>query len=70
MDDMGIHFGWGLTQAEVDYLIEKEWARTAEDILWRRSKLGLRLDSEQVEALTQYVKDRISGLRTPQLKAI
>ena len=40
-EDMGIDFGAGLSQREVDYLIENEWAETAEDILWRRSKLGL-----------------------------
>jgi len=41
MDDLGVDFGGGLTQAEVDYLVAKEWAREAEDILWRRSKMGL-----------------------------
>jgi glycerol-3-phosphate dehydrogenase len=40
--DLGQDFGAGLFRAEVDYLFEKEWARTAEDILWRRTKLGLR----------------------------
>jgi glycerol-3-phosphate dehydrogenase len=38
--------GGGLTEAEVDYLSACEWARTAEDVLWRRSKLGLHLDAE------------------------
>ena len=42
-DDLGERFGWDLTAREVDWLIEREWARTAEDVLWRRSKLGLRL---------------------------
>ncbi|HZW45889.1 MAG TPA: glycerol-3-phosphate dehydrogenase, partial [Microvirga sp.] len=41
MADLGEDFGAGLTAAEVDYLMRREWARTAEDILWRRSKLGL-----------------------------
>ncbi|MFE8730488.1 glycerol-3-phosphate dehydrogenase C-terminal domain-containing protein, partial [Aeromonas hydrophila] len=39
----GQHFGAGLYESEVRYLIEREWACTLEDILWRRSKLGLRL---------------------------
>jgi len=39
--DLGRDFGGGLTEAEVAYLVRHEWAQTAEDILWRRSKLGL-----------------------------
>ena len=41
--DMGEHFGSGLYEREVRYLVDKEYARSAEDILWRRSKLGLHL---------------------------
>jgi len=41
LDDLGPDFGGGLTRSEVDYLVAEEWARTADDILWRRSKLGL-----------------------------
>jgi glycerol-3-phosphate dehydrogenase len=40
-DDLGEDFGGGLTAVEVDWLVEREWARTFEDILWRRTKLGL-----------------------------
>src|SRR5690606_7657200 len=40
--DLGIDFGAGLYEAEVRHLIEKEWARDVEDILWRRTKMGLR----------------------------
>src|SRR5262245_4229945 len=43
--DLGDYFGADLYQREVDFLVETEWARTAEDILWRRTKLGLRLDA-------------------------
>jgi glycerol-3-phosphate dehydrogenase len=46
--DLGVGFGSDLTPAEVDYLRHEEWAETAEDVLWRRSKLGLELT--QVEA--------------------
>ena len=42
-EDLGKDFGAGLSECEVDYLQRSEWAETAEDILWRRSKLGLRL---------------------------
>jgi glycerol-3-phosphate dehydrogenase len=45
-DDLGRDFGAGLTEAEVTYLAQKEWAKRAEDVLWRRSKLGLRLRGE------------------------
>ena len=42
--DLGEDFGAGLTAREVRYLQAAEWAQTADDILWRRSKLGLRFD--------------------------
>lgn len=49
MKAMGEHFGAGLYTAEVKYLIEYEWARTAEDILWRRTKLGLHMTAGEIE---------------------
>ncbi len=49
--DLGRDFGSGLTAREVDYLRRSEWARTGEDILWRRTKLGLRLKKHQAEEL-------------------
>ena len=49
--DCGRHFGHGLTEREVDYLKRREWAVSAEDILWRRSKLGLRFTPAEAEAL-------------------
>ncbi|PMR72668.1 glycerol-3-phosphate dehydrogenase [Billgrantia endophytica] len=53
--DLGEAFGAGLTAAEVDYLIAHEWAVNVEDILWRRTKLGLRLTPRQMEHLTAHV---------------
>jgi glycerol-3-phosphate dehydrogenase len=53
--ELGQDFGHGLTEAEVRYLIAHEWARTADDILWRRSKLGLRFSSEEAAALTAFM---------------
>ena len=47
MADLGEDFGCGLSQAEIDYLMAHEWVQTSEDILWRRSKLGLHLTQEQ-----------------------
>lgn len=40
---MGAEYGAGFTERELDWLVTKEWARTAEDVLWRRSKLGLHM---------------------------
>lgn len=47
VDDLGRDFGAGLTQAEVTYLQTHEWAITADDILWRRTKCGLHMTAEQ-----------------------
>ncbi len=55
--DLGTDFGAGLTEREVRWLMQREWARTADDILWRRSKLGLRLDAVQRQALAAFVGD-------------
>src|SRR6185437_3473835 len=49
--DLGRDFGATLTEAEIDYLMREEWAETAADVLWRRSKLGLRLNAEQAAAV-------------------
>jgi glycerol-3-phosphate dehydrogenase len=52
---LGRNFGAGLTEREVDWLVRAEWARTAEDILWRRSKLGLRFAAGEVHALAAHL---------------
>lgn len=59
--DLGENFGSDLTQREVDYLIAYEWAETAEDIMWRRTKLGLRLDARDVRALEAYLETVKAG---------
>ncbi|WP_370280085.1 glycerol-3-phosphate dehydrogenase [Pontibacterium sp.] len=56
LDAMGTHFGHGLYSAEVDYLIDQEWASSGEDILWRRSKLGLHLSIKQRADLEHYLE--------------
>jgi glycerol-3-phosphate dehydrogenase len=55
MADLGRDFGAGLTEAELCYLIENEWARKADDILWRRTKLGLHMSQEQQRALRKHM---------------
>jgi hypothetical protein len=51
-EDLGRDFGAGLREAEVGYLVRREWAQTAEDVLWRRTKLGLRLSPEAARRST------------------
>jgi glycerol-3-phosphate dehydrogenase len=53
---LGERFGWDLTEREVRWLIAREWARTAEDVLWRRTKLGLRLSPAEVQRLDDWMR--------------
>jgi len=55
MADLGRLFGADLTEAEVRYLMAEEWAETADDVLWRRTKLGLRFTADQVSALDEWL---------------
>jgi glycerol-3-phosphate dehydrogenase len=55
LSDLGQHFGAGLYQKEVEYLMAEEWAQTVEDIISRRSKLGLRLSVEQLSRLQHFI---------------
>jgi len=52
--DLGQHFGGGLTAAEVIYLVRHEYARSADDVLWRRSKLGLHMNAAERAALAHW----------------
>ena len=56
-ENLGENFGHGLFSSEVDWLVREEWARTADDILWRRTKLGLRFTQTETEKLTRYLDD-------------
>jgi glycerol-3-phosphate dehydrogenase len=56
--DLGAHFGADLYATEVDYLVASEWARTAQDVLWRRTKLGLKVSTEDVARLEEYMRSR------------
>jgi glycerol-3-phosphate dehydrogenase len=60
MDDLGARFTDNLTGAEVRYLVEHEWAQTAEDVLWRRSKLGLKATAEERAAIDQFIASLIA----------
>ncbi len=58
--DLGRDFGAGLTEAEVEYLCREEWAQTADDIMWRRTKLGLRFSEAQRDELQAFLESRKS----------
>lgn len=54
--DLGRHFGATLYEAEVSWLMRQEWARRAEDVVWRRTKLGLRMTPDEIAMLDAYMK--------------
>jgi glycerol-3-phosphate dehydrogenase len=56
VDDLGEDFGATITAQEINWLMRHEYARTAEDIVWRRSKLGLRLSADQIAAIDTYMQ--------------
>ena len=64
--DLGRMFGADLSEREVDWLVRTEWARTADDVLWRRSKLGLRFTPAEVGALRSYFQceERVDSIST------
>lgn len=65
--DMGQNFGVGLYEIEVNYLIKHEWALTVEDIIWRRTKLGLFLSESDVNNLAGYINRQSNSKK---LKAV
>ncbi|MGB1006368.1 MAG: glycerol-3-phosphate dehydrogenase C-terminal domain-containing protein, partial [Thalassobaculaceae bacterium] len=54
VEDLGGHFGADLYARELDYMHRHEWARTGDDALWRRSKLGLRLTAAEQAAVRHW----------------
>jgi len=62
-EDLGTLFGADLTEAELRYLIRAEWAQTAEDVVWRRSKLGLRMNADEIAS----VDDAMQRIRQSQM---
>ena len=64
LSDLGEHLGGSLYTREVDYLCQEEWAVQAEDILWRRSKLGLFTTASQQAKLGSYLQ--VESARSPQ----
>jgi glycerol-3-phosphate dehydrogenase len=69
MADLGQAFGATLTEAEVRYLMSSEWACTAEDIVWRRSKLGLRLSAAEIRGIDDWISAHRAASERPLLEA-
>jgi glycerol-3-phosphate dehydrogenase len=59
LHDPGTAFGAPLTEAEVRSLVDHEWAQTAEDIIWRRSKLGLHMTPAERATLADWMRKAI-----------
>ncbi|WP_248306731.1 glycerol-3-phosphate dehydrogenase [Bosea sp. AAP35] len=59
--DLGHHFGADLYECEVRYLTRAEWATRAQDVLWRRTKLGLRLSVPEQEALEAFMAEQVAN---------
>ncbi|WP_367271446.1 glycerol-3-phosphate dehydrogenase [Sphingomonas sp.] len=60
--DLGEDFGAGLTQVEVDWMVSHEWAHSVEDVIWRRSKLGLAMTEAQIARLANYLVEKNSEI--------
>jgi glycerol-3-phosphate dehydrogenase len=67
--DLGQPFGATLTAAEVSYLMSSEWAVSAEDIVWRRSKLGLRMSPDEIATLDGWIAANRVPNESPLLEA-
>lgn len=59
--DLGEDFGATLTAQELVWLMDKEFAQTAEDVVWRRNKLGLRLSPDQIARIDTWMAERLAG---------
>lgn len=60
LNDLGYHFGHTLYAREVNYFVRHEWARSADDVLWRRTKCGLHLNDAQKQVLTDYLHQHLA----------
>ena len=69
MADLGRLFGDTLTEAEVKYLMANEWAVSADDVVWRRSKLGLRLSAAEIAALDEWMTANRASSERPLREA-
>ena len=63
LEQLGARYGGDLTDAELRYLVDREWVRSAADALWRRSKLGLRVRPGEVEAIEAVIDRAVPAMR-------
>ncbi|MGJ3265007.1 MAG: glycerol-3-phosphate dehydrogenase [Salinarimonas sp.] len=63
-EDLGRSFGATLTEREIVWLMEREYAMRADDVIWRRSKLGLRMTREEADALDAFMRERGTVVRS------
>jgi len=56
---LGRNFGGGLYESELEYLVRNEWAREAEDVLWRRTKCGLHMSAREKTAVRGWLAERV-----------
>jgi glycerol-3-phosphate dehydrogenase len=68
-EDLGRDFGHGFSEAELAWLVEREWAATAEDVLWRRSKLGLVMTPSEAQEIAAYLARVTQGSGSPAAAA-
>ena len=70
LKDLGHQFGATLTESEVRYLMDHEWAKSVEDVVWRRSKLGLHMTAAEVAGLGDWIDGRtgVRGDRSPSAR--
>jgi glycerol-3-phosphate dehydrogenase len=66
MSDLGRDFGGGLTAREIDFVMDEEWALTADDVLWRRTKCGLPMSRTQRNAVADYCAGRALATKARQ----
>ena len=59
--DLGEDFGHGLTAAEIDYVVREEWARSGDDVLWRRTKCGIGMTDRERKRVAAYVTKAVSA---------
>ena len=58
IEDMGQDFGGTLSAREIEYLMKHEWAECAEDVVWRRTKLGIRLDENLIAVIDEWMQQK------------
>jgi len=67
LSSLGKHFGADLYQVEVEWLMKNEYAQCSEDVLWRRTKIGLRLNDQQISVLDDWIKEQHISQRISDL---